>query len=169
MHWFIWIFYLDLFFLKVGKEMKGRKYALGFTSFPRHHFTFEATLKILFLASMQFYSNQRSIRVCLLNCALKANAISEGQHLLGSQTLPHADDVRWCQGQNEVLSMNATLSANCTAANKKKSYKILKYKTNLTQTRTGDLGYCALLQRTTLCLPRFFSDVGLNARTLVSE
>ncbi len=60
---------------------------------PEHHFTFEATPKNVFLASVQSYSALCTHWLYLLNCALKANSTSQGRHLLGSQTPPHIDSV----------------------------------------------------------------------------
>lgn len=85
---FIWIFY------RLLKKTEGKCVPLEYESCsPEHHFTFEATPTNVFLASVQSYSALCTRWLYLLNCALKANAISQGRHLLGSQTPPHVDSV----------------------------------------------------------------------------
>lgn len=71
-------------------------------------------LKKHFLASMQPHSALCTFWLYLLNCALKANAISQGRHLLGSQTHPHLTMSFSIKGK--VLSVNATHWHNCTTA-----------------------------------------------------
>lgn len=169
-------FFNYFFFFHRSKRQKSKCVPLRYESCSaEHHFTFVATLKNVFVASMQLRSALCTCWLHLLNCALKANAISQGRHLLGSQTPPHIDSVLPYQGQTVVQSVNATHWHNCTKKKKNETLSkdctslILKLARLPCHWRTRALVYYALLQTNTLPLPQRFSTVGLNARTLDSE
>lgn len=137
---------------------------------PEHHFTFEATPKNVFLASVQSYSALCTRWLYLLNCALKANLISQGRHLLGSQTPPHID-ISFRNKGKVWFFVNATHCHNCTAAKNetlsKDSASLVFNLLSCTHTYELEIWF-TMLQTNTLPLPQRFSTVGLNARTLDS-
>ncbi len=105
---FIWIFY------RLLKKTEGRCVPLEYESCsPEHHFTFEATPKNVFLASVQSYSALCTRWLYLLNCALKANARPTLTWIANSPT--HWQCLLESRA-NVVLSVNATHCHNCAAA-----------------------------------------------------